>query len=199
MARFAIRKKECRYPRPVEVRYKGRMKTRLLLSSLAALSLLRAEAPTSGFRADFLRQLADVEKKVTSLAQAMPQEKYSWRPAEGVRSVSEVFVHIAGANFLFPNFAGVKPPAGVDRNAEKTVTNKAEVVALIKKSFDHARTAIIGLSDADMDKPTKLFGRETVTREVFFIMANHMHEHLGQAIAYARTGGVTPPWSMKEN
>ena len=90
----------------------------------------------------------------------MPQEKYSWRPGEGVRSVSEVFVHIAGANFLFPTF--------------------------------------IGVSDADLDKPTKLFGRSTTTREVLLVMATHMHEHLGQSIAYARVNGVVPPWSAKE-
>lgn len=152
----------------------------------------------AGFRGEFLRQLADVEKKVTSLAQAMPQEKYSWRPGEGVRSVSEVFVHIAGANYLFPSFIGVKPPAGVSRDMEKTVTEKAKVAEILSQSFQHARQAVQDVSDADLDKPIKLFGRSATTRELFFIMANHMHEHLGQSIAYARVNGVVPPWSAKE-
>ncbi len=159
---------------------------------------VRAEAPESGFRAEFLRQLDDVEKKMTSLAQAMPQEKYSWRPGDGVRSVSEVFMHVAGANFMLPNFAGVKPPAGISRDMEKTVTEKSKVSEMLKQSFEHIRTAITGTSDADMDKPTKLFGRPATYRGVYLLMANHMHEHLGQAIAYARVNGVVPPWSAKE-
>jgi len=168
------------------------------LALVAGSIIVRAqEAPKAGFRADFLRQLADVEKKITSLAEAMPQEKYSWRPGEGVRSVSEVYMHIAGANYFLPSFAGVKPPSG-GRDLEKTVTEKAEVVATLKKSFDHVRQAVLKMSDADLDKPAKLFGRETNIEEVYFLIANHMHEHLGQSIAYARVNGVAPPWSEKK-
>jgi len=59
------------------------------------------------------------------------------------------------------------------------------------------RQGVTNLSDADLAKPVKLFGRETTYEGVLFLMANHMHEHLGQSIAYARTNGVTPPWSKK--
>lgn len=168
------------------------------LASLIAAPALAQSGPPAGFRGEFVRQLDDVEKKVTSLAQAVPQEKYSWRPGEGVRSVSEVFVHIAGANFLFPTFIGVKAPAGLSRDAEKTMTDKAKIAEFLKQSFQHARQAAQGVSDADLDKPTKLFGRPSTTREVLLIMATHMHEHLGQSIAYARVNGVVPPWSAKE-
>ncbi len=166
---------------------------------VTSVSVLRAQAPAaSGLRADFLRQLDDVEKKVTGLAQAMPQEKYAWRPGEGVRSVSEVFVHIAGANYFFLSMAGIKPPAGVSRDMEKTVTDKAKVTEVLKASFAHARQGVSAMADADLEKPIKMFGRSSTTRELLFIMANHMHEHLGQSIAYARANGVVPPWSAKE-
>ena len=125
----------------------------------------------------------------------MPQEKYAWRPVTGVRSVSEVFVHIAGANYMLPSFTGVKPPAGISRDMEKTVTDKAKVVELLKQSFEHIRGAATGVADADLDKEIKMFGRPFTVRSAYFLMANHMHEHLGQAIAYARTNGVVPPWS----
>jgi uncharacterized damage-inducible protein DinB len=165
--------------------------------ALGAITLHAAEAP-SGMRALFLQQLADVEKKVNGLAQAMPAEKYSWRPGDGVRSVSEVFVHIAGANYMFPSLIGVKPPAGISRDMEKTVTEKAKVQEVVKQSFEHARKAVSGLSDADMSRAVKMFGRDSTVEAALFIMANHMHEHLGQSIAYARTNGVVPPWSAKE-
>ncbi len=154
-------------------------------------------APTSGFRAEFLKQLGDVEKKTVSLAQAEPDAKFTWRPGEGVRSVSEVYMHLAGANYLLPTFVGVKAPAGLSREMEK-VTDKAKVLDTLKQSFEHARQAILNTPDADLDKVVKFFGRDATVREVFFAMANHMHEHLGQSIAYARMTGVVPPWTAEQ-
>jgi len=155
-------------------------------------------APASGFRAEYLKQLTDVEKKVVDLAQAMPQEKYTWRPAEGVRSVSEVFVHIGGSNFLLPVALGLKAPEGFSSDMEKTITEKRKVVEVLKQSFQHLREAVLNTSDADLDKPAKFFGTETTVRDVFFQIANHIHEHLGQSIAYARMNGVVPPWTAEQ-
>jgi uncharacterized damage-inducible protein DinB len=150
----------------------------------------------AGLRGDVIKELDAVEKKFVGLAQAMPQEKYTWRPAEKVRSVSEVFVHIAGANFMIPAAIGIKPPAGLTRDMEKTITDKTQVVAKIQESFAHLRKGVMDTPDSDLDKPIKLFGRDSTVRGALFIMSNHLHEHLGQSIAYARTNGVTPPWSM---
>ena len=184
--------------------YKGGMKSpiRLLFLPLVfacgavTVNAQQAPAKTPGFRDLFLDQLKDVEGKVVSLAEAMPQEKYTWRPADGVRSVSEVFTHIAGANYMLPNFIGIKPPAGMSPALAKE-TDKAKVVEALKASFEHVRQGVMNLADADLEKPVKLFGRATNYEGVLFLMANHMHEHLGQSIAYARTNGVTPPWSKK--
>ena len=154
--------------------------------------------PTSGFRAEFLQLLDEVEEKLVSLAEAVPAEKYSWRPAEGVRSISEVYMHIAGGNYLLPSFIGIDPPSGITRDMEKTVTDKPKVIEAMKQSFDHVRQATLRTSDADLEKKTNLFGREATYREVFLIQSNHCHEHLGQSIAYARMNGVVPPWSAAE-
>jgi uncharacterized damage-inducible protein DinB len=173
------------------------MKTPLLALGLS-LGAMVLPAHAASMRELFLQQLTDVEKKVNSLAQAVPAEKYSWRPAEGVRSISEVFTHIAGSNYFFTGMAGVKPPEGIDRNMEKTVTQKSQVLAALKQSFEHTRRAVQGLSDADMAKEIKMFGKPSTVDALLFTMANHMHEHLGQSIAYARVNGVVPPWSAKE-
>ncbi len=156
-----------------------------------------AAAQTTGFRAEFLRQLDDAEKKCVGLAEKMPEEKYSWRPGEGVRSIGEVYVHIAAANYLFSGFVGAKMPAGISPNMEKTVTKKAEIVDLMKRSFAFARQAVTAMPDADLEKPVKMFGNTVTERAALLVMSNHLHEHLGQSIAYARTNGVVPPWSEK--
>ncbi len=148
----------------------------------------------TGFRAEFLNQLDGVEKKLLDLAEAMPEEKYTWRPGEGVRSVSEAYMHVAGANFFLTGMIGVDPPADVGRDLEK-ITDKAKVLELLKQSFEHVRQAALKTPDAEMDKPVKMFGRQTTVRGVFLLLALHQHEHLGQAIAYARMNSIVPPWS----
>jgi len=152
-------------------------------------------APASGFRADFLTQFDDVSKKIVDLAEAVPADKYGWRPAPGVRSISEVYMHIVGGNSYIPSFIGVKPMEGIERGMEKSVTEKARVVDLLKKSMAHARAAVLATPDADLDKKVKIFGGESSERGVIMIIGNHLHEHLGQSIAYARSNGIAPPWS----
>lgn len=166
--------------------------TALVLTASVSL----AQAPATGFRGDFLFQQTGVEKEILGLAEATPAEKFSWRPGEGVRSVSEVYMHLVGANYMLPSFAGVKVPEGITRDMEKTVTEKAAVIDALKKSFAHLRGAIAGTSDPDLDKPVKFFGMDSTVRGLYLVVANHEHEHLGQSIAYARMNGIVPPWSQ---
>jgi len=163
----------------------------LVLSASAAV----AQAPPTGFRGDYLFLQTGVEKELLGLAEATPAEKFAWRPAEGVRSVSEVYMHIAGTNYMLPGFAGVKVPEGISRDMEKTVTEKAAVIEALKKSFAHLRAAVTATSDADLDKPLRFFGMDSTVRGLYLVVANHEHEHLGQSIAYARMNGIVPPWT----
>jgi uncharacterized damage-inducible protein DinB len=164
----------------------------------------QSTATVSGLRADVIWQLTDAEKKLVALAEATPQEKYGWRPGPGVRSVSEVYMHIAGGNYFIPTFLGVKMPENISRDMEliggemkfgKTVTEKAKVVEALKQSFDHARKAVEATPDSDLDKKVKVFGQEPSERMMLIGLVSHGHEHLGQSIAYARTNGIAPPWS----
>jgi hypothetical protein len=108
-------------------------------------------------------------------------------------------MHVVGGNSYIPSFMGVKPMAGIERGMEKSVTEKAKVVDLLKKSMAHARSAVLEIPDSDLDKKVKIFGgQEASERAVIMIIGNHLHEHLGQSIAYARANGVTPPWSRSE-
>jgi uncharacterized damage-inducible protein DinB len=171
---------------------------KLLIAGLCLAAAAMAQSPSvPGFRGEFLKQLDDLEKKCVSLSEATPQAKYAWRPAEGVRSIGEVFVHIAGANYMFTRFIGAKLPEGLNPNMEKTVTKKSEITELLKKSFGHARQAVLDMPDGDLEKQVKMFGNMVTERQALFVMATHAHEHLGQSIAYARTNGVVPPWSEK--
>jgi uncharacterized damage-inducible protein DinB len=157
---------------------------------------LAPAAPTSGFRAEFLEEVTYYEQRYTRLAEAMPAEKYVWRPAEGVRSVGEVFMHITGANYGVARALGTAPPAGLDPKAMMALSgDKPKVLQALKDSFAHFHSAIVALDEADADKPQKMFNRSTTLRGSFIAITGHFGEHLGQSIAYARMNGVVPPWT----
>ena len=158
----------------------------------------KAGMSQSAFFADFLSQENYIEKKITDLAEAIPAEKYSWRPAEGIRSIKEVVVHVGGGNYYLPSLIGVKPPESFSMDAEQTITSKADAINSMKESFEHVRKMLEGMSDADLDKPADLFGNKSNVRNALFILLGHQHEHLGQLIAYARSNGVVPPWSAEQ-
>jgi uncharacterized damage-inducible protein DinB len=152
-----------------------------------------------GLRGEMLMNASDVEQKILGLVSAMPQDKFTWRPMKGVRSVSEVFLHISGANYLFPSFAGAAIPEGIDlKKIEESTTDKSKIAEIVKASFASFRDNLTKLSDADLEKPAKMFGMETTYRNVYLIALTHMHEHLGQSIAYARSNGVVPPWTAAQ-
>ena len=150
--------------------------------------------PKSGLRAELLSDLDDAQKKVMQLASIIPAAKYSWRPARGVRSVSEVYMHIAGGNYFAAAAVTRKPVTSEDQTLEQ-ITEKDRVIDELRKSFDQLRDAIIGTTDADLDKTVKMYGTDTTQRAAMITALNHIHEHLGQSIAYARMNGIVPPWS----
>jgi uncharacterized damage-inducible protein DinB len=158
-----------------------------------------AAVPTSGARAEFLAEVAFYEQRFTRLAQAVPAEKYTWRPAEGVRSIGEVYNHIVTANYGIARGLGTSPPAGFDPKAiMANSADKAITVQALKDSFAHFRRAVISVSDADLDKPLKMFGQQTTYRGAFIMITGHTGEHLGQSIAYARMNGIVPPWTEEQ-
>ena len=164
--------------------------------SKAAAPQVPSAAPAAGARAEFLEGLAYYEQRYTRLAEAVPPEKYSWRPGEGVRSIGEVYAHITAANYGVAHAFGMQAPSGLDFKAiQAAAADKAKITQLLKDSFAHLRQAILPISDADMDKPQKMFGRQTTVRGAFMMIIGHFGEHLGQSIAYARVNGITPPWT----
>jgi uncharacterized damage-inducible protein DinB len=155
-----------------------------------------ASVPLSGPRAEFLDEIAYFEQRYRRLAEAVPAEKYSWRPGEGVRSVGEVFTHIAAANYGVGQALGTAFPAGLDFKSLVALSgDKPKVLQALKESFAHFRQAILALNDADADKPQKMFNRQTTLRGSFLMINRHFGEHLGQSIGYARMNGVVPSWT----
>ncbi len=150
----------------------------------------------SGYRSEVLSEVIVQEDKFTRLAEAIPAEKYTWRPAADVRSFAEVFLHVSAANYNLYKLVGTPPPPGLDiKSLEKSTTDKAKVIATLKDSFAHARKAITAMPDSDLDKSMDWFGGKNTERGILLFIVRHGAEHLGQSIAYARVVGIVPPWT----
>ena len=150
----------------------------------------------TGYRSEVMAEVMMQEDKFTRLAEAIPTDKYAWRPSPDVRSFAEVFLHVSAANFNLYKLVGTPPPAGFAvKGFEKSTTDKAKVMASLKDSFAHARKSIMAMSDAELDKSLDWFGGKNTQRGILLFVVRHAAEHLGQSIAYARFAGITPPWT----
>ena len=163
-----------------------------------------AEEPT--VVKELLGQIDYVEGKLTQLAEAMPEDTYNWRPMEGVRSVGEVYLHVAFSNYLWVSLGGGKVPvdAGFVPDFSKRTewdtqtTDKKEIIDKMKESFNVLKDYVKNLSADDLNKEVEFFGNKTSLRNFLVSGIGHLHEHLGQSIAYARMNKVVPPWSKNE-
>lgn len=151
------------------------------------------------FREEFLRDFGTAARKFVALAEAMPGDTYGWRPMEGVASPAEVFVHVARYNYWYPESSlDVAAPEGIDTGTmEETFPSRgrAAIIEELERSMTHVRDLVTAMDPAELEAPTRLYGRDVATRAVLLQLLTHMHEHLGQSIAYARMNGVVPPWS----
>jgi uncharacterized damage-inducible protein DinB len=164
-----------------------------------------AQAPArAGVLGELLQDVQSVEEKLISLAEAIPEAQYDWRPGVGVRSVGEVVMHVAADNWFLTTPVGVAAPAATGIKAgdypsvqayERRSANKQQAITELRNSFAHLRKAMADTPDARLDQKIDLFGTSTTVRGLWILTTTHMHEHLGQLIAYARSNGVVPPWS----
>ena len=169
----------------------------VLAATSARADQAAMQAAAAGAKADYLMLYDAVAKKIQSLGEAIPEDKYGWRPAEGVRSIAEVLNHIDGAAYLFAKAAGVAVPADAPKDPEKgpEATTKKEILAALATSLAFGRTTAEAATPEQLEMKVDFFGNPFSVRQLYLAEYGHMSEHLGQLIAYARSVGVAPPWS----
>jgi len=197
-----------RYPPPTAVRLRSIRRaavTATIALVAGASAALAQDVPNREaaleIRKRFVMDLDTLQSKFLALADAFPAEKYAWRPGPGVRSVGEVFMHVASEYYVYAPMAygaARSPviPRGPDsfKNFEAKST-KADVMKHLKEGFAYTKQSVDGLDPAAITGTKKLFGGDRTIIETSFAMTDDLHEHLGQLIAYARMNRVVPPWS----
>ena len=166
-----------------------------LLWLLLSTPVLFAQAPPEGIWQGYDGEWRHVSRQLIALAEATPADKFAWRPAVGVRSTSEVYMHTAIANFYLLSVTGPKMPADLKEGMEKTVTSKDEVINWLKRSLDAVKNAHLAAKPSDLERKVHVADRDATVDGMYLRIIVHANEHMGQLIAYARMTGVVPPWA----
>jgi uncharacterized damage-inducible protein DinB len=166
--------------------------------ALVAQDVLDAKS-AAYLRDQFLTDMDTLHSKVMALAMAIPEEKYSWRPGPGVRSVSEVLGHLAGEWYYYlPQSIGAPPHADYTSPSEalprlEKIAGKQAMLDELNKSWANGRAQSVAADQSKLRGTSKPW--DVSLARAAFGMTGDQHEHLGQLIAYARANGVKPPWS----
>lgn len=171
-------------------------KTIIVAILLVSVQTLFAQKPPEGIWQGYDGEWKHVTNQLIALAEATPEDKFAWRPAKGVRSTSEVYMHIALANFYLLSITGPKMPDDLKEDAEKTVSSKADVIKWLKRSLEAVRAAHLAEKPADLQRKVHIADRDATVDGMYLRIIVHANEHMGQLIAYARMTGVVPPWSQ---
>jgi uncharacterized damage-inducible protein DinB len=170
-------------------------KSMLVLFCALLLAPAQAQKMPEGIWQGYDGEWKHVTSQLVALAEATPEDKFGWRPAKGVRSTSEVYMHIVLANFYLLSVTGPKMPDDLKESMEKTVTTKANVVKWLKRSLEAVRAAHASVTPADLQRKVHIADRDATVDGMYLRIIIHANEHMGQLIAYARMTGVVPPWS----
>jgi uncharacterized damage-inducible protein DinB len=126
-------------------------------------------------------------------AEKMPEESYSFKPTEAVRSYGQLVGHLADAQYLFCSIAlGEKSPSP---GIEKTKTSKADLIAALKDAEAYCDKAYDTMTDASGKEMVKLFGSDAPKLDVLVVNNMHNMEHYGNMVTYMRLKGIVPPTS----
>lgn len=157
---------------------------------------LSGQSEPTDYRDELLRHFVQSSRKVTQLAEAVPQSLYSWSPGEGVMHISQVYMHIARYNYMYLETSlGIPAPPGLDYEGFESITDKAQVQRLLGESVEHVRRHVTAMTDEQLSASTTLYGRNVPGWTVLVQLVAHMNEHVGQSVSYARMNGIVPPWS----
>jgi uncharacterized damage-inducible protein DinB len=143
------------------------------------------------------------EGSFLGVAEAMPENKYSFIPTagnfEGVRSFGEQVKHVACAQFAFFNeFEGKKPPEDCEKGGHDPAKTKAELIKYLKDSFDYSNRVLATLTEKNaLERVAGRYAGPNTKIGISVVAVWHITDHYGQIVEYLRMNGIIPPMTQK--
>jgi len=185
----------------------GRSPRRRLMALLAtAVPLTFAALGIAQERRDLMaatvaQSFTMIQRSFVSLADAMPAEKYGFKPANGAfmgaRTFEQQVKHVACANFaFFDEIEKKEPPPGCETGGPSPAKTKAELVAYLRESFDYAQSVLRTMTPANALEPVDgPYGGPSTRLGIATLAVWHASDHYGQLVVYLRMNGIVPPAS----
>jgi len=160
------------------------------------------EEPPAVAARDLMPAFEDYARKIDQMLLAIPAEKWEWRPAPGLRSVREVFLHLSLYNQFYLWLGEEQPSTSAIEQRRKEMA-AAELEGLsrertreqLEASFAAVRKSLPPLRAAQLDNERDVLGQTSTLRGVYILLETHLAEHLGQLVLYGRLSGIAPPWT----
>jgi uncharacterized damage-inducible protein DinB len=177
------------------------MKRIVLLSiTLVASAFLAtqrdAAAQTGNLNAELLKDWTEQKAIMMKIADAMPEEKFSYKSTPAQRDYGQQILHVAGGNIMYLQFFGGKAAAPtINRGA----ASKAEILKALADSFDYGAALITEQTDQSMMQTIQTnayLGPSSKARVIYFLIG-HTWDIYGQMAVYLRLNGITPPRSQR--
>jgi uncharacterized damage-inducible protein DinB len=131
---------------------------------------------------------SNMQDKIMKSAEAMPENKYSYRPTKEVRSFAEILDHVATISYILcSNAKGEATPAPPSAKSSKT-----QLMAYLKGSFEYCDGVYSGFTDAHLNDPADFFGFKTNKMFILTQVGNHDALHYGNLVTYLRLNGLVP-------
>jgi uncharacterized damage-inducible protein DinB len=166
----------------------------VLLCLLALPAISQEKQPSVDPLSAFTKRVYGFQKGILlRSAEKMPEEDYTFKPTETVRSYGQIIGHLADAQYLF--CSKVLDEKNAEPKIEQTKTSKADLIAALKTAFAYCDKAYDGMTDASGGQIVKLFGTDTPKLGVLNFNNVHNMEHYGNLVTYMRIKGVVPPTS----
>ena len=164
---------------------------------LAAAAAQTTSGPTNNPVSTALRDvLPGRQKNTVTAVEAMPAEKFNYKPTADQITFGHLVVHIAETNDLLCSKAAAVPAPKVDE--VKETDSKDKLVAALKASFDFCSDALAKMDDSRLAETTEIFpGRQGSRAWASMILAGAWADHYAEAAMYLRLNGVLPPTAKK--
>lgn len=167
-----------------------------IVVALAAIALCTPIAASGQAATQSLLGLFNVTKtNIMASARMLDQDLYAYRPTEEVRSMGELFGHIAGAQFAFCSAAAGEANPNSE-NFEETQKTKAGLIAALERGFAYCEGVFGKTTDAMGANARSFFGGQNTVFGILAFNSAHNYEHYGNLVTYMRMNGITPPSSM---
>jgi uncharacterized damage-inducible protein DinB len=137
---------------------------------------------------------AGVKDNVMKSAEKIPEDLWSFRPTPQVRTIGQLFAHIADGQYEFCGMATGNPP---QKNIEQTATKKAEITAALKAAFAYCDGVYAHMTAASAVETVQANGQRQTRIGLMDFNIAHTDEHYGNLVTYMRIKGIVPPSSAQ--